>query len=117
MGWLFETVRPWSSNLNGTAWAATGTVFIATTASKNVLSLMCSAYSSATLLNGQSDRSRVLQRRISCARGGCRNGNGVGFRGLSEETPRAASGQPKNRGASEKCNEDAEECARHLGNI
>jgi hypothetical protein len=75
------------------------------------------AYSSAELLNGQRDGGRVLQRRICRARGGCRNGNGVGLRGLSEETPRAASGQPNNRGASEKYNEDAEECVRRLGKL
>ena len=84
---------------------------------KRTKSHLLGAYSPATLLNGQSDRSRVLQRRISCARGGCRNGNGVGFRGLSEETPRAASGKPKNGGASDKYKEAAEECARHLGKI
>ena len=85
---------------------------------QSVLSLMVlGAYSSAILLNGQDDGSRVLQRRICCARGGCRNGNGVGMRGLSEEAPRAASGQPKYRGASEKYKEDAEECARHLGKL
>ena len=76
---------------------------------------MLGAYSPATLLNGQRDGSRVLQRRICCAHSGCRNGNGVGLRGLNEETPRAASGQPKNRGTSEKYKEDAEECERHLG--
>jgi hypothetical protein len=78
---------------------------------------MLGAYSSAILLNGQRDSSRVLQRRICRARGGCRNGNGVGLRGLSEEAPRTASGQPKDRGASEKYEEDAEECARHLGKL
>ena len=79
--------------------------------------MVLGAYSSATLLNGQRDGSRVLQRRICCARSGCRNGNGVGLWGLSEKTPRAASGQPKNRGASKKYKEDAEECARHLGKL
>ena len=78
---------------------------------------MLGTYSSATLLNDQRDGSRVLQGCICCARGGCRNGNGVGLRRLSEEPPRAASGQPKNRGASEKYEEDAEECARRLGKL
>jgi hypothetical protein len=64
---------------------------------------MCSgAYFSETLLNDQRNGRRVLQRGICYAGGGCRNGDGVGLRRLSEETPRAASGQPKNRGASEK---------------
>ena len=78
---------------------------------------MIGAYSSAELLNGQRDGSRVLQRRICCARGGCRNGNGVGFRGLSEEAPRAASGQPNYRSASEKYKEDAKECLRCPGKL
>ena len=79
--------------------------------------MVLGAYSSAILLNSQSDCRRVLQCRICCARGGCRNGNGVGLRGWSEEAPRATSGQPKYRGASEKYKEDAEECARRLGEL
>src|ERR1700752_4052444 len=75
------------------------------------------AYSSATLLNGQRDGSRVLQGRIWCARSSCRNCNGVGFRGLCEKTTRAAPGQPNNRGASEEDKEDAEECAWRPGKL
>ena len=84
---------------------------------KRAKSHVIGAYSSAELLNGQRYGGRVLQRRICCARGGCRNGNGVGLRGLSEETPGAASGQPNYRSASEKYNEYAEECLRRPGNL
>ena len=79
--------------------------------------MVLGAYSSATLLNCQRDSGRVLQRRICCARGGCRDGNGVGLRGLCEEPAGAASGQPRNCGASDKHKKDAEECARRLGEL
>jgi hypothetical protein len=84
---------------------------------KRAESNVLGAYFSAALLNDQRNDRRVLQRGICCAGGGCRNGNRVGLRRPSGGTPRAASGQHKNRGASEKYKEDGEECARHLGKI